>query len=253
MTMFTKKYHKWFHKLQQDEGYYDVFLFDTEGNLIYSVFKELDYATNFNAGGGKWAGSDLGVVYRDAMKITSHSDVAFTDFAPYGPSHGAPASFMAHPVVDGDGKNVGVLAFQMPVDKINELMRHTLGLGETGELVLIGEDGLMRNDTNYTPDVNDILTTKISDPVVDEAKANGSAFGYAELHRGELMDVEAIKFDYQGNHFMLLAIQAYEEATAPVVAMRNRMLLAGRCAAGNCCADRRLCCKNDHHAGWTDR
>ena len=50
MTRCTAKYHPWFHKLQQDEGYYDVFLFDTEGNLIYSVFKELDYATNFKRG-----------------------------------------------------------------------------------------------------------------------------------------------------------------------------------------------------------
>ncbi|MEM8797718.1 MAG: cache domain-containing protein, partial [Pseudomonadota bacterium] len=146
------RYHPWFHKLQKDEGFYDVFLFDTEGNLVYSVFKELDYATNFNKGGGKWADSDLGVVYREAMKITAHSDVAFTDFAPYGPSAGAPASFMAHPVIDGDGATVGVLAFQMPVDKINKLMRHDLGIGKTGELALIGEDRFMRNDTEYTPD-----------------------------------------------------------------------------------------------------
>ncbi|WP_298961155.1 methyl-accepting chemotaxis protein [uncultured Roseibium sp.] len=221
------KYHPWFHKLQQDEGYYDVFLFDTEGNLVYSVFKELDYATNFKADGGKWAGSDLGEVFRKAMTITAHSDVAFEDFAPYGPSYDAPASFMAHPVVDGDHNTVGVLAFQMPVDKINELMRHNLGLGNSGELVLIGDDGLMRNDTTYTPDVNDILTTKIEGAVIDEARANGEAFGYAELHRGELMDVEAITFNYQNNEFLLLALQSYKEASLPVVSLRNRMILAG--------------------------
>ncbi|ASP34439.1 chemotaxis protein [Labrenzia sp. VG12] len=222
-----EKYHKWFHKLQQDQGYYDVFLFDTEGNLVYSVFKELDYATNFMEGGGKWADTDLGKVYRAALKITDHSDVAFTDFAPYGPSYDAPASFMAHPVVDGDGETVGVLAFQMPVDRTNELMRHNLGLGETGELVLIGEDGLMRNDSANTADVNDILTTSITSPIVEEAKEIGAAFGYDTLHRGELLDVEAVKFDYQGNHYILLAMQAYDEAIAPVVTMRNRMLLAG--------------------------
>ncbi|WP_299483395.1 methyl-accepting chemotaxis protein [uncultured Roseibium sp.] len=221
------KYHPWFHKLQQDEGYYDVFLFDTQGNLVYSVFKELDYATNFNADGGEWAGSDLGEVYRNAMKITEHSDVAFEDFAPYGPSNDAPASFMAHPIVDSNQKTIGVLAFQMPVDKINELMRHELGLGETGELAMIGADGLMRNDTKYTPDVNDILATKIESTVIDEAKANGNAFGFAELYRGELMDIEALKFEYQGNNYVLLAMQSHAEATAPVVAMRNQMLVVG--------------------------
>ncbi|WP_420411740.1 methyl-accepting chemotaxis protein [Roseibium sp.] len=221
------KYHPWFHKLQKDEGYYDVFLFDTEGNLVYSVFKELDYATNFKAGGGKWAATDLGTVYREALKITEHSAVAFTDFKPYGPSHDAPASFMAHPVVENDGTIVGVLAFQMPVNRINELMRHDLGLGESGELALVGEDRLMRNDTNYTPDVDDILTTELNDPVIDKAFTDGEAFGYGELHRGELLDIEAIKFDYQGYHFALLAIQSYKEATAPTIALRNRMLTIG--------------------------
>ncbi|MET1412560.1 methyl-accepting chemotaxis protein [Roseibium sp. HPY-6] len=221
------KYHPWFHNLQRDEGYYDVFLFDTEGNLVYSVFKELDYATNFKADGGKWAGSDLGEVYRKAMTISSRDGVAFEDFAPYGPSYDAPASFMAHQVVDADNKTIGVLAFQMPVDKINALMRRNLGLGASGELLLIGEDGLMRNDTDFTPDLNDILATKIDNPVVEKAKANGRAFGYAELHRGELMDVEAITFDYMDNSFILLATQAYAEATAPVVEMRNRMLVTG--------------------------
>jgi methyl-accepting chemotaxis protein len=122
------KYHPWFHELQQDEGYYDVFLFDADGNLIYSVFKELDYATNFQSGGGEWASSDLGEVFRKAMQITEHHVVAFEDFAPYGPSYDAPASFMAYPV-KADGEAIGVLAFQMPIDKINELMRHNLGLG----------------------------------------------------------------------------------------------------------------------------
>lgn len=221
------KYHPWFHKLQQDEGYYDVFLFDTEGNLIYSVFKELDYATNFEIGTGKWTDTDLGTVYRQAMGITERNAVAFTDFAPYGPSFDAPASFMAHPMIDGDGRTVGVLAFQMPVDRINQLMRHDLGLGTSGELALIGKDRLMRNDTDYTEGHNDILATSLDSPLIDQAFIDGQAFGYDELHRDELLDIEAVKFNYQGHDFALLAIQSYDEAISPAITMRNRMLLAG--------------------------
>ncbi len=40
-------FHRGFRTLQQRGGYYDIFLFNTTGDLIYSVFKELDYATNF--------------------------------------------------------------------------------------------------------------------------------------------------------------------------------------------------------------
>lgn len=226
------KYHSWFRKLQQDEGYYDVFLFDTRGNLVYSVFKELDFATNFAAGGDEWANSDLGVVYRKALSFTAPDAVAFEDFAPYAPSDYAPASFMAHPILGANGKAVGVLAFQMPVDRINELMRKDLGLGETGELVLIGDDGLMRNDTVFTTDVNDILRTRINGPVVEDARANGRATGSASLYRGELMDIEAIRFVFQGNRYVVLAMQAYSEVMAPIGALRDRMILVGSVLIG---------------------
>ncbi|MTI45638.1 methyl-accepting chemotaxis protein [Roseibium hamelinense] len=225
------KYHPWFRALQQDQGYYDVFLFDTKGNLVYSVFKELDYATNFTSGGGEWAASDLGEVFRKAMAITSRDTVAFEDFAPYGPSYDAPASFMAHPV-RSDGETIGVLAFQMPIDKINDLMRQSQGLGTTGELLLVGEDRFLRNDSEATADQNDILATKLDSPVIDQAFAEGEAFGYGTLHRSEQLDVEAISLDYQGSKFAIVALQAYNEAIAPVVAMRNQMLAIGAVLLG---------------------
>lgn len=220
------KYHPWFRKLQEDQGYYDVFLFDAEGNLVYSVFKELDYGTNFGSGGGEWAETDLGEVFRRAMKITGHEEVVFEDFAPYGPSYDAPASFMAHPIRDGD-RVIGVLAFQMPVDKINDLMSNVRGLGKTGEIALIGKDRLMRNDSNYTAGENDILATKLDDPTIDEAFTEGLAFGYGMLNRDEKLDIEAAKFEYRGETFAIVAMQAYSEAFASVIDMRNRMLQAG--------------------------
>ncbi|NVK35620.1 MAG: HAMP domain-containing protein [Rhodobacteraceae bacterium] len=221
------KYHPWFHELQQSEGFYDVFLFDAKGNLVYSVFKELDFATNFESGGGKWSDSDLGLVYRSAMNLEVGDRVVYEDFAPYAPSAGAPASFMAYPIKGESGAVIGVMAFQMPVDEFNALMQHTLGLGKTGELAMIGEDRLMRNDTAATAGINDILTTRIDGPVIDVAFANGASFGQEELYRGEMMDFEAIKFDYLGVHYAVLAMQSAAEASIPTVDMRNKSLLAG--------------------------
>lgn len=221
------RFHPWFHQLQQEKGYYDVFLFDAEGNLVYTVFKELDYATNFAAGGGKWAATDLGEVYRRAMTIKERGKVAFEDFEPYKPSFDAPASFMARPIADEAGKTIGVLAFQMPIDEINALMSQNVGLGESGEVALIGENGFMRNDTAFTPDTNDILVTKLGGEVIDQAFAQGTAFGYGALHRSEPMDVQAKAFDYQGVRFAVVALEADSEIFAPVAEMRNRLLMAG--------------------------
>ena len=45
-----KKYHPSVRTFLRERDYYDIFLFDLDGNLIYTVFKELDYATNLASG-----------------------------------------------------------------------------------------------------------------------------------------------------------------------------------------------------------
>eukprot|EP00439_Symbiodinium_sp_Y106_P007047 s6188_g1.t1 len=50
-----------------ERNYYDIFMFDLDGNLIYSVFKETDYGTNFRPNGnGTWKDSALGQAYQQA-------------------------------------------------------------------------------------------------------------------------------------------------------------------------------------------
>lgn len=221
-------YHPWFRDVQQSGGYYDVFLFDTEGNLVYSVFKELDYATNFaEPGSGEWASSDLGNVYRAAMASSEGGGVAFEDFEPYGPSYDAPASFIAHPVYNNNGIRIGVLAFQMPVDNINAVFANVAGLGETGEIALIGEDRLMRNDSSWTPEVNDILSTTLEAPFISDAFEMGYASGTDQLFRESDMRVHAESFVFDDVTYGVVSMKAISEMMAPVYSVRNRMVLIG--------------------------
>ncbi|WP_346914586.1 methyl-accepting chemotaxis protein [uncultured Roseibium sp.] len=221
------KFHPWFRQFQEEQGYYDVFLFDTEGNLLYSVTKEPDYATNFLIGGGKWAETDLGAVYREALGAEPGNGISFRDFGPYDPSAGAPASFMAHAIHDETGRVVGVLAFQMPIDRFNALLSQNLGLGKTGEIALVGADFLMRNDSPFTADVNDILQTRLDDDVVRKAFSDKAAFGYGALTRDTELVMDAEAFVYRGVPYVIVAAQAVDEAIAPALEMRNRMFLAG--------------------------
>ena len=68
------------------------------------------------------------------------------DYDLYTPSYDAPAGFIASPIYDG-GKKIGVLIFQMPLDRIAEIMSETAGLGKTGETILVGSDYLMCSDS----------------------------------------------------------------------------------------------------------
>ncbi|MTI09202.1 methyl-accepting chemotaxis protein [Curvivirga aplysinae] len=173
--------HGWFLQLQQMRDYYDVFLFDTEGNLVYSVFKELDYATNLNT--GKWKDSGLGKVYRSAMKQTQQGQVAFEDFHPYAPSFDAPASFIASAVFTPSGKKIGVLTFQMPIGMINNLMQQAAGMGESGETYIVGSDLLMRSDSRFSEE-SSILKIKVDGETSRAALEGNSGVAIVEDYRG---------------------------------------------------------------------
>lgn len=160
------KYHPWFRHYLHLKGYYDIFLFDMNANLIYSVFKELDYATNLND--GQWKDSDLGNAFRAAHASQNAQDQFFFDFRPYAPSHDAPAAFISQAIFNAKGVKTGVLVFQMPIARINAVMQEHEGLGETGETYLVGQDFLMRSQSRFTQD-NTILQTKIENAAVEKA------------------------------------------------------------------------------------
>ena len=147
-SQYHKKYHPWFRHFLRLRDYYDIFLFDTSGNLVYTVFKELDYATNLNS--GKYKDTDLGNAFRAAMQNSSVDKQSFFDFKPYAPSHGAAASFISQAIME-DGKVSGVLVFQMPIARINGVMQVAAGMGESGETYLVGADYLMRSDSRFSP------------------------------------------------------------------------------------------------------
>ena len=60
------------------QGYRDLYMFDTAGNLIYSVMKNDDFAMSF-AEGSDLGGTALGRVYQAALKLTERGQVAFED------------------------------------------------------------------------------------------------------------------------------------------------------------------------------
>ena len=206
------RFHPTFRNLMEDRGYYDVFLFDLEGNLIYSVFKELDYATNMNT--GQWKDTDLANAFRAAMKLQAR-DVAFFDFRPYGPSYDAPASFMSSPIYSDAGSRIGVLVYQMPIDRLNALMQSRAGMGDTGEMMIVGEDFTARTDSIFT-EGSDILKTRVHNEVVRAALSGKSTSGILETHRGTTQVVTARQMNFKGVPYALVGLMDVDEVNQPV-------------------------------------
>ena len=106
-------YHPRIREFLESFGYYDIFLFDLEGNLVYSVFKETDFATNFVD--GPYAATHFANVYQRARGADTPGAVFIADFEPYLPSYGAPASFIGAPVIRGGEKSTRCRLLARPV------------------------------------------------------------------------------------------------------------------------------------------
>jgi methyl-accepting chemotaxis protein len=216
-------YHPWYRKFLEAREYYDVFLIDPNGNVVYSVFKELDFATNLNT--GEWKDSDLGNVFRKAIK-GAQDEISFLDFRPYAPSADAPASFIGTPIIDESGKTRGVLVFQMPVDRINKIMQVSSGMGETGETYIVGNDLLMRSNSRFSKE-STILKTKVDTATVRKALEGKTGAEVTPDYRGTPVFSAYTPIMFEGTTFAILAEIDEAEVLAPVSSMGISLLIAG--------------------------
>ena len=177
-------YHPIYRSMQQKFGLYDLFLVDAQsGDIVYSVFKETDFATSLKS--GSFSSSSIGTAFTEAVTRGRKDTVSFADFRPYVPSYSAPASFIAAPIYDGR-ELIGAVVFQLPIDRLNEIISETVGMGETGETYAVGSDGLFRTDSRFLDELG-VQTTIInpevrvdSRPVEEcfERNAAGTARGF---------------------------------------------------------------------------
>jgi methyl-accepting chemotaxis protein len=172
-------------------GYYDMFLIDAQGNVVFTVFKERDFASNLVT--GEWSDSGLASVFNRAMAITEPGGLVFEDFAAYEPSYGAPAAFMATPVRDGSGTVLGVIAIQMPIDAINTAIDSEDHQDTSLRIYLVGADGLLRSDVLET-DQNEVLTTRVPQETLALLGATGTEDG---LYKSTGLDGAAVRINWQ--------------------------------------------------------
>ncbi len=151
-TNLHKKYHPHIRDLLVKFEYYDIFLVDIDsGDIIYSVFKELDYTTSLYT--GPYKNSGIAQAFKGVVNSADPDSIFLTSFDAYTPSYEAPAAFIASPIFD-QGKRIGVLIFQMPIDKFNNILTHDNawqqnGLGLSGETYLVGTARTMQSMSRF--------------------------------------------------------------------------------------------------------
>ena len=163
----------WLVQYNKEYGYYDLFLISVKGDVLYTVAKESDLGQNVATGSLK--DSSLGECFAKSLK-----GVAIADFAPYAPSNNEPCAFVGAPV-KANGRVVGVVALQIPLDGINAVMTERAGMGKSGETYLVGPDKLMRSDS-FLDAKNHTVVASFKDPTkgsVDTEAARKALAGKA--------------------------------------------------------------------------
>lgn len=166
-------------------GYYDYFVINMDGIVLHSQAKEADYQTDLI--NGPYNDSGLAKAFQRAKQ----GEIILEDFAPYAPSNGIPAAFLAAPILSR-GEQTGVVALQIPMDKIQAIMDERVGMGKTGEAYLVGPDKLMRSNSFLDP-VHHSVKGSFANP--DKGKVDTEAVRWALNGKA---DADII-IDYNGN------------------------------------------------------
>ncbi len=151
-----KSVHDYFHpdisRSIEYFGFDDLYLIDPHtGYIVYSAAKKVDYATSLTK--GPFEKSSLGKIFKIVLNNPAGQSIQYYDFEQYLPSFNAPVAFMGTQIIK-DGKLIGVLVVQIPIDKINGVMAgdgnwQQAGMGDSGESYLVGSDMKMRSDSRF--------------------------------------------------------------------------------------------------------
>jgi len=234
-AQFHKYYHHSFNTVLNRFALYDIFLVNPSGDLVYTVFKEKDYATNLAT--GIYANTGLGDAFQKANNL-KQGEIYLNDFMPYEPSYNLPASFISTPVFS-DGVKIGVLIFQMSIDKIDNIMSfdgqyEKAGLGKTGRSFIVGSDGTLRNNSRFLETINDPLVQKLGttigvlkadDPSVAKALLGESGAQICKSNSGKHMLTSFAGLDIFGLKWAIVLSIEKSEALETAIALRNTLII----------------------------
>jgi class 3 adenylate cyclase len=249
-----KKFHHTLRAIVQNQGFYDLFLIDIKDmNIIYSVHKEVDFATSLKS--GPYGQSSLAKVVEKVISNPKKGVVVISDFQNYKPSYNYPQAFFATPIYDKN-KLIGVLATQVSIGDINKITTgnnswKSEGLGESGEVYLVGRDykmrsdsrGILQNSAKYIADLNSTDLDKNSKVLISILQStilnqdvhsqsvklaiegkNGSILTQNYLNKNVISSYSPLTLD--GLNWVIIAEQEIEEAEEPIKELQNNLLVS---------------------------
>ncbi len=209
-----------FARYIQQHGYYDLFLIAPSGEVFYTVAQESDYGTNILT--GVYSNTNLSQLVAQIMDTEEGGTV---DFAPYGPSGGLPAAFIAEPLVSAGHLEL-VVALQIPHEEIDAIVADNTGMGATGETYIVGADGLSRSQLRFD-EGESLLRTHVDTEAVSRALNGETGYGpVLDYHNEEAFDAWQ-PLDIPGLEWVLVTEIDQGEALALLPRLQSVIIFTG--------------------------
>src|SRR3984957_13957368 len=253
------RYHPLLKRAANTVGFYDINLMDAAtGDVVYTVAKETDFASNMY--NGAFAQSGFARVAKRALDPRNGGKPVIEDYTAYTPSAFLPQMFAAVPIID-DGQTIGVFVAQIDIGALNNLLTdnngwRSTGQGETGEVLLTGEDQLMRSQSRFmieNPDqfLAEAQTYGLSTSIAHQIRTLGTTILYMP-NRSEAVEQsfrntngKAQYLDYRGVEVIsaygpvevaglrwaIVSKKDRAEALAPAFRLRRDLLVVAAAAA----------------------
>ncbi len=129
----------------------DLFLIDTQGNILYSVLGDDNLGSNLFM--GLYAGTGFAQIVKASLKT---GEAQFSDFRRHGVDTDLLIGFIAAPVLDNTGNIIGAFAIQLRLKRLIKLVQ-VQDSGSSLTHYLVGADGLARTPVSHDETANSIL------------------------------------------------------------------------------------------------
>ncbi len=215
-----RQYHPVFSNMIEARSFHDLFLLDPQGNLVYTVNKEQNFATNILTGNLK--DTQLAQIFKNINNHPQTATMHYTDFIQYK----TPVSFIGISVFDSEHQYLGVLIFQLPIEPLNKIMQVTAGMGDSGETYLVGRDQLMRSDSRFLKD-HSVLTTKVDTYSVQAALAGNSGIGIINDYRNIPVFSAYTTIDFLQTRWAMIVEVDKSEVLQPIYSISNFLMISG--------------------------
>src|SRR3984957_13998097 len=252
------RYHPLLKRAANTVGFYDINLMDAAtGDVVYTVAKETDFASNMY--NGAFTQSGFARVAKRALDPRNGGKAVIEDYTAYTPSAFLPQMFAAVPIIS-DGQAIGVFVAQIDIRDLNNLLTDnngwlSTGQGKTGEVLLTGEDRLMRSQSRFMIESRDKFLAQIQadglpastakqigalgttilympdrSESVEHAFRNRTAVSRYLDYRGVQVISAYGPIEVAGLRWAISAKQDVAEALAPAIRLKRDLLVAAAAA-----------------------